>query len=574
MNADRFTRHRKRAWAAGRMEDVLAMRYESGPEDLRLADYADVLRHWWWIVAAVAIIGTAGAAGYLEAAPKVYTASASVYVTATSGTVNQVANGRTTGAVNLDTQAQVVQSTVVAQAAARLMHVTDPVATLVSRVSVTVPANSQVLLISCEARAAVRAASCAQAFAQAYLTYTAASATAAASSQLSVLQARISSLQSTSAKLTVGISGLPENSSPRAAAEEQLRSARSLLSLLNNQVGQLTAALADPSGGSIISSAIPPSRPASPQPLLVLPSGLLGGLLLGLVLAFLADRRDRRVRRRRDLGKLGVPVLMDLPPESFSPDLSIAVPRSPAGRDFAGLAHELTGLLGAGHHVVMVTGAAAGYGASLVAANLAAALSRSQPDVTLVCASLAASAVPSLAGLAAGPGLTDMLESGLAAEQAGQPVPGAPRLRLIMPGTAAGSAADGLPLDALQRQVAELSDTARWVILEAPPAMSGPDASTLAHVAGAAILVVEVPRRRVSHVRVPRARISHVRDSVRRLGKLGVPVLGVVLLPAPGAPPRRIFARSDLGHTAPPAPAASAPAASAPAASSAATQGS
>lgn len=554
------------------MGDVLLMRYESGPEDPRLADYADVLRHWWWIVAVVAIIGTAAAAGYLRAAPKAYTASASVYVTATSASVNQVANGRTTGAVNLDTQAQVVQSTAVAQAAARLMHATDPVARLLSQVSVTVPANSQVLLISCEARAAVRAASCAQAFAQAYLTYTAASATAAATSQLSALQSRISSLQSTSAKLTIELSSLPASSSQRATAQEQLRSDHSLLSLLNSQVGQVTAALADPSGGSVISNAIPPSRPASPQPLLVLSSGLLGGLLAGLVLAFLADRRDRRVRRRRDLDKLDVPVLMDLPPENFGSDLSIAVPRSPAGRDFAGLAHELTGLLGAGHHVVMVTGASAGYGASLVAANLAAALSRSQPDVTLVCADLAASAVPSLTGLAAGPGLADMLDGGLSAAEAGQRVPGAPRLRLILPGTAAGSVADDLPLDAMQRQVAELSGTARWVILEAPPARSGPDASTLARVAGAAILIVEVPRTRLRHVRVPRTRIghvrvpptriSHVRDSVRRLGKLGVPVLGVVLLPAPGAPPRRIFARSELAHTAQPAlEAASSPAA-------------
>ena len=39
-----------------------------------------------------------------------------------------MANGRTTGAVNLDTQAQVVQSTAVAQAAAKLMHSTDRLA--------------------------------------------------------------------------------------------------------------------------------------------------------------------------------------------------------------------------------------------------------------------------------------------------------------------------------------------------------------------------------------------------------------------------------------------------------------
>jgi uncharacterized protein involved in exopolysaccharide biosynthesis/Mrp family chromosome partitioning ATPase len=529
------------------------MDYESGPEDPQLADYADVLRRWWWIILAVAVIGTAGAAGYFKAAHKVYTATTSVYVTATGGTVNQVANGRTTGAVNLDTQAQVVQSTTVAQAAAKLIHATDPASHLVSRVSVAVPANSQVLLISCEASAGVRAASCAQSFAQAYLAYTTASTTAAAESQISALQSRISSLQSASAKLTVEIGSLPQDSSQRATAAEQLRSDHDLLGLLNNQVGQLTAALTDPSGGSIISSAIPPSKPTSP-PLLILPSGLLGGLLIGLVLAFLADRRDRPVRRRRDLAKLDVPVLMTLPLKKSRPDMLIAVPRSPTGLDFAELAHVLTRSLGAGNHVVMVTGASAGYGAGPVAANLAAALSRNQPDVTLVCANLASSAVPGLTGLPVGPGLTDMLADGLPAADAGQRMPGARRLRLIMPGTAAGSEADDLPLDAMQRQVAELSDAAQWVILEAPPAMSGPDAYTLANVADAAVLVVEVPRTRT----------NHVRDSVRHLEKLGVPVLGAVLLPAPGEPPQRIFARPDLEHSAqlalkaassPPAPA-------------------
>jgi uncharacterized protein involved in exopolysaccharide biosynthesis len=153
-----------------------------------------------------------------------------------------VANGRTTGAVNLDTQAQVVQSTAVAQAAAKLMHSTDPASQLVNRVSVAVPANSQVLTISCEASTGAKAASCAQSFAQAYLTYASTTTTATAKSQISVLQSRISSLQSASAKLTVEVASLPENSSQRAIAEEQLRSDHSQLSLLNSQVGQLTAA--------------------------------------------------------------------------------------------------------------------------------------------------------------------------------------------------------------------------------------------------------------------------------------------------------------------------------------------
>ena len=210
-----------------------------------------------------------------------------------------------------------------------------------------VPANSQVLAISCQEPTAAAAASCAQSFAQAYLSYSSATTTASVNSQISALQARITSLESASAKLTVEAASLPGNSSQRATAEEQLTSDHSQLSSLNSQVAQLTAALANPSGGSIISNAIPPARPSSPKPLLIVPSGLLAGLLIGLVLAYLTDRRRRRIRGPQDVTRANVPVLMSLPAGRPAPELAIAAPRSPVGREFSELAHVVIGAMGA-----------------------------------------------------------------------------------------------------------------------------------------------------------------------------------------------------------------------------------
>ena len=84
-------------------------------------------------------------------------------------------------------------------------------------------------------------------------------------------------------------------------------------------------------------------------------------------------------------------------------------------------------------------------GAGLVAANLAAALSRNQPGVALVCADLEGSVIPEMVGLPPGPGLTDMLAGDKLAD--GRPLglprlAKAPRLRLITPGSAAGQAED------------------------------------------------------------------------------------------------------------------------------------
>jgi capsular polysaccharide biosynthesis protein/Mrp family chromosome partitioning ATPase len=494
------------------------------PEDLHVSDYVGVLRRRWWLVLAVTLLGTLGGLGYLKVAHKVYTATATVYVTATSGTANQVANGRTTGTVNLDTQAQVVQSATVAQAAARLMHATDSVPQLLSRVSVAVPANSQVLSISCQAATPAGAAACAQSFAQAFLAYTGASTTATLNAQLSTLQSRISALQSNSAKLTVEVASLPGNSAQRAAASEQLNSDHSQLASLNGQVAQLTAQLANPSGGSVISSAVAPSSPSSPRALLVIPSGVLAGLLIGLVVAFAVDRGDRRIRGPRDVARLGVPVLMALPLKKPRPELAVAAPRSRAGLAFAELAHVLAS---SGSHAVVVTGCRPGRGASLVAANLAVALSRNQPDVTLVCADLEGSVIPELTGLPRSPGLAEALAGPASADRAsaGRCLTAAPRLRVIPPGAAGREAAD-LPQDVVDRLLAGLGETARWVVVEAAAVASGPDVYTLAHAAGAAILVAEVPA----------TRRDQVLDAAESLEKMGVTVLGAVLLPPPKAP--------------------------------------
>jgi len=386
-----------------------------------------------------------------------------------------------------------------------------------------------VLSIGCRASSAVGAATCAQSFARAFLTYSSASTTASINAQISALQSRISALESNSTKLTIEIASLPGNSAQRAAANEQLTSDHSQLSSLNNQVAQLTADLAEPSGGSIISNATPPLSPSSPKALLVVPSGLLAGLLIGLILAFIVDRRGRRIRGPRDLTKLDVPVLMNLPLKKFTPELAIATPRSRAGREFSELAHVLTGSLGAGNHVIVVAGSSGGQGASMVAANLAVALSRNQPDVRLVCANTEGSVIPDMVGLPPGPGLTDMLADNVPAGNAGRRLTMAPRLRVITPGSTGGIEAGDLQQDAVDQLLAGLREAAKWVVVEAPPVTSGSDVYTLAHAADAAVLVAEVPR----------TRSDQVLDAVQRLEKTGATVLGAVLLPSPKAPATR-----------------------------------
>jgi capsular polysaccharide biosynthesis protein len=500
-----------------------AMSDTSGPEGLQIVDYRGVLSRRWRLIVAATLIATLGAVGYYALAHKVYSATASVYVTANAGTANQVSNGRTTGAVDLDTEAQILQSVTVAQAAGKLMHATENAQQLISRVSVTVPANSQVLTISCRAGSAAGAATCAQSFAQAYLNYISARTTSVVRDQILVLQKRISAIQTNNAKLTIEIASLPSNSTQRATANQQLNSGNTQLGSLNGQVAQLTEQLANPAGGSIISYASPPTKPSSPKAAIVLPSGFVVGLLVGLVLAIIVDRRDRRIHTPKDVIQLGVPVLMSLPLKQFAPEMAIASPRSPVGREFAGLAHVLAGALGAGNHVVLVAGSSSGRGAGLVAANLAVALSRSRPEVTLVCADLEGSVIPDMFGLPSAPGLTDLLAEGALAGTVGRGLSTAPRLRVITPGSAASTEAGDLQQDAVDQLLAGLRKAASWVVVEAPPAMSSADVLTLAQSADAVVLVAEAPR----------ARTDELAEAVNHLERTGATVLGAVLLRSP-----------------------------------------
>ena len=141
-------------------------------DSLEFADYLGVLRRRWLIVLVLACVGILAAGAYIVASPKAYTATATVNVTATGVSQSQggaVAGGRTSNAVNLDTESQIVKSSTVGAIAARNLHSPLTPTALLGHVSVAVPANSSILQISCQAKSPRQAAACANAFAAAYL---------------------------------------------------------------------------------------------------------------------------------------------------------------------------------------------------------------------------------------------------------------------------------------------------------------------------------------------------------------------------------------------------------------------
>jgi capsular polysaccharide biosynthesis protein len=371
------------------------------PDSLELADYTGVLRRRWPIVVVAAIIGVVGAFAYTLVAPKTYTAQAAVYVSVTAADQGaSVANSRTGGQVNLDTEAQLVTSGTVSAMAQKTLHSPLSAYTLGKSVNVTVPPNSQVLDISCRASSGAGAAACANAFANAYLQNRTSSAATAIAARVKALQAKQASLENTVSALNTQVHGLPKTSSKRPAIEAKITADRSQLTSLNPQITALIAAGTNVNGGKVITAATAPQKPSSPKKSLILPSGLAAGLVIGLIIAYIWDRRDKRIHRAQDVERfLDIPVMLNLPGDAFGRQVSIAAPRSGTGRGFTELAHDVSATLGEGSHVVLVTGISPGPAGSVTAANLAATLARTHPEVVLVCADMKGSVGSEMAGL-------------------------------------------------------------------------------------------------------------------------------------------------------------------------------
>jgi capsular polysaccharide biosynthesis protein len=500
------------------------MNISQRPDSFEPGDYLEILRRRWWIVLVCAALGLLAAGAYVKTAPKVYTATASVSVQANAANSAPVSGSRTSGgSINMDSQAQVVQSVSTAAIAGKTMHSTLTASQLSKKVSVTVPANSAILAIACHMPSGAEAAACAQAFANAYLASEAAAATKQLNGTLTGLQARVTVLGQDEAKLAAKILVLPQNSTQRATAQSSLKADNSESSSLSHQVGVVQGELqSDVSAGTILGAVAIPSSPTSPQALLILPSGLLVGLLIGLVAAFLVDRRDKRIHGARDIERyLDLPVMLSVSAKKHGTQPSLVGPRSRTGQAFAELAHGTSAALGEGNHVLVVAGTSAGPGGGVTAANLAAALARTHSEVALVCADLHASVIPELFHLGQGRGLAEVLGGNATVSEVARRPADFPRLRVVTPGVDTSFALYNFQHDATRDLIAELRRSYPFVVIEAQASGEGGDTFALAEFADAALIAVEVGKTR---------RIE-VAECLRRLDRLRTTVLGAILIP-------------------------------------------
>jgi capsular polysaccharide biosynthesis protein len=323
----------------------------TGSSSRELGDYRSLLeRRWRWIALGL-VLGLGAAFAYLELASPTYVSTAKVLVTPTGG-VSASATAPSPE-VNLDTEAELVTSAPVATRVATMLETSEPAPELASRVTVTVPPNTDVLAIAYEAGTPEDAQEGAQAFADAYLDNrreTAQEGVDAKEQQLTTqLSATTQRLLNVTRKLTS--ENDPPSPGQQAALAAQADSLRAQRNLQSTQLQSFRGPVASP--GTLNEPAQRPTRPTDPNPWLVLPSGLMLGLLLGLALATVRERTDRRLHSSADVERLfNLPVLAQLNPRRTS--LAALNPGERLDHDLRALFHAVEAATREGAQLVLV----------------------------------------------------------------------------------------------------------------------------------------------------------------------------------------------------------------------------
>ncbi len=507
------------------------------PDSMELADYLGVLRRRWWIVVLLVVIGAGAGAAYAKVAPKTYSASVLIEVTALPNNANSV-SGRTGGNVNMDNEAQVATSTQVAAIAAKTLNDGVTAQSLSKDISVAVPPNTTFLQLKCGMSTAHQAAACADAVGQAYLTQRRTNAANGIAGEVNAQNQRITTLTSRVTVLKAKLASFKGRGKTTARVRVQLglNEAQTQLAAAESDNAKLVPFLQDLNApgntmvGQVVTPAARPTSPSSPRTLLVLPSGLLAGLLLGLLAAFVIDFRDRRIHSARDVERfLDLPVLVNLADGTARMQPALASPRTRIGQSFTELGQYVAASLGEGSHVVFVAGTSAGAGCSVLAANLAATLARTRSRVVVVCADPQGTVTPQLTGVAEDRGLADLLAGTATVADVAQQASDEPELQVITPGRDAVGGLLNLQYEASRRLLSELRRDYRYVIVEVQSVGEDSTAFALAEFADAALMAVET----MMTTRPGAA------DCLQRLDRLRTSVLGAIVLPASTGKPVR-----------------------------------
>lgn len=246
----------------------------------------------------------------------------------------------------------------------------------------------------------------------------------------------------------------------------------------------------------IVDPAEVPRRPARPAKRKNLLLGVLGGLIVGLGLAFFFEYLDSRIKNpdeiRQHLGLAFLGLVPALPAKSGRAGTQLIDDGVPPGfaESFRSLRTNLLfSMAEEGSRSIVVTSTAPGEGKTVVASNLAMALAMSGERVLLIDADMRRPRLHEVYGGPQKPGLSDILVANAKASDAVRKT-STPGLWLLPAGEFPPNPAELLGSRRCKDLLAALGDSFHWVIIDTPPVMAVTDSSVVAHRASGVLFVV------------------------------------------------------------------------------------
>lgn len=483
-------------------------------EGLDLEQLVGILRRRWWVIALMAVLVGASTLAISAVQQKEYTATASVLfqnqqvnqlqasgLQATAATPSQDPQAMATNIQLLTQQAGIADATaktvghgLTAASVARSLSVSQQDQTNIANVSATTSDPSLAAMV-------------ANTYVAQFIASQSRQQRATIQQGLDLVERQIAAL---SPQQLAGASG--------QALLDRAESLRVLARLQNGGVQQ-------------VKPAKPPTAPSSPRIIRNVVLGLLIGVLLGLGMALLLERLDRRIRDVDDLeSSYRLPVLAAIPYNR-----AYALPPQP---DATGVRHEkeVFSLLRAylryfnvdrELRILLVTSAAPGDGKSTIAHNLAEAAQESGTKTLLLEADMRRSSLALHYNLDPVPGLSDLLIGGATMGNVIRSVPISTRVN----GARSQVALDVLvaghpppnPVELLESQA--MTDVLAWakehyelVVVDTPPMVVVSDAIPLLRKVDGVVLVSQLSAQ-------TRDTAALVRE---RLFGMSAPVLGIV----------------------------------------------
>ena len=270
------------------------------------------------------------------------------------------------------------------------------------------------------------------------------------------------------------------------------------------------------------SPAVLPIDPVSPKPLLNLGAGLLAGLLVAVGLAFLLDYLDQSVRSddvlRERIGLVPLGHIAFVPAKAEKRgELVAGAGDSPVAEAYKTLRTNLLfSSIDKEIKTIVVTSASPNEGKSRTAANLAIVLAQAGHPTLLIDADFRRPSLHRMFGKVRNVGLSNLILGEMAPAALLVPDEQVAYLAVLPSGPTPPNPSELLGSSQMRALLSRFRQDFSYVVIDTPPVNAVTDASVLAAIADAVILVIDT--NKATHTAVLHAKQSLGRVNARLLG--------------------------------------------------------